>query len=158
MGLTVYRAHSLDDAMALVRRFEQTYPPSDAKANLSPEMPTESRVTLAGARTLVRARPRGLVDDDSVPPIFVFTDVAVLHKALLQQRRTTDVAYLTYLLHAYAGAVKDRRGMNLLVHDVNDGWMGKQALGDEMEVKVKAKRRFEQRKKNGRVRPGLRRR
>ncbi|KIM29206.1 hypothetical protein M408DRAFT_23013 [Serendipita vermifera MAFF 305830] len=151
------KANTLDDAMALVRRFEEIYPPSDAKANLSPEMPTESRVVLAGARTLVRTNPRGLIDDDSVPPILAFTDVATLHKALLHAQRSEDVGYLTYLLHAYAGGVRDRRGMNLLVSDVKEGWKGKEALGNEVEVKVKAKRRFEKRKRNGRVRPGLRR-
>lgn len=143
--------------MALVHQFEERFPASDAKANLSPDMPVESRVALAGPRTLIKANPRGLVDDDSVPPILVFTDVAALHKALLQARRTKDIGYLTYLLHSYAGGVRDRRGMNLLVADVKEGWKGKKALGDEMEVKVKAKRKFEKRKRSGRVRPGLRR-
>src|SRR5271169_598527 len=137
------RTNRIDDAMDLVRLFEKTYPPSDSKSNLCPDMPTGSRVVLEGPRTLLKVTPRGLIDDDSVPPILVFTDVAPLHKALLQKTRTKDLGYLTYLLHAYAGGVRDRRGMNLLVKDVNEGWKGKKAIGNEDEAKIKAKLKYE---------------
>jgi hypothetical protein len=121
-------------------------------------MPTTNRVALEGPRTLVKVIPRGLVDDDSVPPILVFTDVAPLHNALLQKKRTQELGYLTYLLHAYAGGVRDRRGMNLLVSDVNEGWKGRKAMGNEDEAKIKARLKYEKRKRSGRQRPGLPRR
>jgi hypothetical protein len=48
--------------------------------------------------------------------------------------------------------------MNLLVKDVNEGWRGKKAMGNEDEAKIKAKLKYEKRKQSGRHGPGLRRR
>jgi hypothetical protein len=97
-----------------------------AKASLSPYMPTNSRVRLDGPHSLVKATQRGLLEDDSVPPVLTFSDVALLHQALSRSRRLTDISYLTYMSHAYAGAVRDRRRMNLATKSINGGLIGRE--------------------------------
>lgn len=127
-------------------------------------MPTESSVALAGPRTLIKMSQRSLVDDDSVPPILVFTDVATLHNSLVRKERVDDVGYLTWLLHTYAGGVRDRRGMNLWVGDVQDPARGRTA-GSGAEIldirekeEQKVRRSFERRRRTGRLRMSLSRR
>lgn len=156
----LFSCGEIDQALNVVREFQRIYPPSSARTNLHPAMPVDSLVALHGPRTLVRVTPRSLVDDDSVPPIFVFTDVAILHNHLVQKQKVKEVAYLTWLLHAYAGAVRDRRGMNLLVGDVRDGSKAcpveESTMREEEEIKVKQK--FAKKRRTGRLRMSLSRR
>jgi hypothetical protein len=150
--------------MSLVRSFERKYPPSASKTNLHSSMPMDSSISLTGRQTLVKMSQRSLVDDDSVPPTLVFTDVATLHNLLVRKERVDDIRYLTWLLHAYAGAVRDRRGMNLWVGDVREPARGRAAgrAGEILEIreqeKKKVRRVFERRRKTGRLRASLPRR
>ena len=137
--------------MQLLKQFERLYPPSGAKTDLDPHMPLEAKISLEGPRTLIKAVERGKIDDDTIPPVLVFTDIAPLHRRLARDQRLTDINYLTYLIHAYAGNVRDRRGFNLAVNDLEDGWRGKKPVGDKDEAKVKARIKWERRRTKGRV-------
>ncbi|PVG00073.1 hypothetical protein CPB86DRAFT_702080 [Serendipita vermifera] len=117
------RVNDIDGALSLVHLFEERYPPAKAKTSLSPYMPTNSRTRLDGPHALITATQRGLLEDDSIPPTLAFSDVASLHQAISRSRRQTDISYLTYLLHSYAGAVRDRRRMNLVTKYSNMGYL-----------------------------------
>jgi hypothetical protein len=98
---------------------------------------------------------RALVDDDTVPPILVFTDVSSLHRALVQAQRISDINDLTYILHSYAGSVRDRRGMNLLVDDINQGWQGRRHSEEDIAEKKRAIAKFEKKRRTGRLKAVL---
>ncbi|KAG8788721.1 hypothetical protein FRC19_003919 [Serendipita sp. 401] len=152
------RAGELDSAMALVRLFHQKFPPEAARKHLCPDIPTNSLVSLSGERTLIKVIERATIDDDTVPPILVFSDMSSLHQALVQVQRAKDIDYLTFLLHAYAGYVRDRRGMNLHVGDVKEGWRGRMPMGNEEVAKARRRMRAEWQRKTGRLQPALPRR
>ena len=149
-----------------MRDFQERYPPDMVSENLNPDLQViVSKPGLVGPRPLVRLSERGLVDDDSVPPALTFTDVEILHHRLTTagpggEPRREDIDYLTWLTTAYAGRLKDRRGMNLLVDDVGKyGWDG---TGTEVTEKVKERNRLKTRWRSkwekGRARLPLRRR
>lgn len=140
------RYGDVDGAVQLLKQFERLYPPSTTKTNLDPHMPLETKISLEGPRTLIKVVERGKIDDDTIPPVLVFTDIVALHKRLARDQRTKDINYLTYLLHAYAGNVRDRRSFNLAVNDLEDGWRGKKSVGSDGEAKVKARIKWEKRR------------
>jgi hypothetical protein len=152
--------------MRLVREFQERYPPDVISENLNPDLQMIiSKPGLEGPRPLVRFSERGLVIDDSVPPALTFTDIEILHHRLTTAEpgggpRKRDLDYLTWLTRAYAGRLKDRRGMNLLVDDAGKhGWDG---TGTEVAEKVKERNRLKTRWRSkwekGRARLPLRRR
>jgi len=156
----------LDGALRLVREFQERYPPDMVSENLNPDLQVVvSKPGLEGPRPLVCLSERGLVNDDSVPPALTFTDVEILHHRLTTagaggEPRRKEVDYLKWLIAAYAGRLKDRRGMNLLVDDVGKyGWDG---TGTGVTEKVKERNRLKVRWRSkletGRARPPLRRR
>ncbi|KAG8835931.1 hypothetical protein FRC17_000016 [Serendipita sp. 399] len=152
------RAGDIDAALSLVRNFHQKFPPEAPREHLCPDLPVDSLVSLSGERTLIKVVERATIDDDTVPPVLVFTDVRSLHQALVQAQRAKDIDYLTYLLHAYAGHVRDRRGMNLHIDDVKEGWRGKMPVENEELAKVKQRMRAEWRGKTGRLKSVIQRR
>lgn len=139
----------MDGALRLVREFQELYPPDMVSENLNPDLQViVSKPGLEGPRPLVRLSERGLVNDDSVPPALTFTDVELLHHRLMTagpggESRKKDIDYLTWLTSAFAGRLKDRRGMNLLVDDVGKyGWDG---TGTEITEKIKERNRLKAR-------------
>jgi len=159
------RWNDLEGALSLVREIQERYPPDMVSENLNPDLQViVSKLGLEGPRPLVRLSERGLVNDDSVPPALTFADVEILHHRLSTagpggEPRRKDIDYLTWLTSAYAGRLKDRRGMNLLVEDVGKyGWDG---TGTEVAEKVKERNRLKARWRTkwekGRARLPLRR-
>ena len=139
----------MDGALRLVREFQERYPPDTVSENLNPDLQViVSKPGLEGPRPLVRLSECGLVNDDSIPPALTFTDVEILHHRLTTagpggEPRRKYLDYLTWLTGAYAGRLKDRRGMNLLVDDVGKhGWDG---TGTEVTEKVKERNRLKAR-------------
>lgn len=118
LTITVRFGHR-QDAVRLVREFAELFPPAEVSRNLSAETLVDSKVSLSGSRALVRLSERGMITDDTVPPLLLFKDVSFLHKELLLvgESGRKDLRYLTWLLHAYEGHLKDRRSMNLFVED-----------------------------------------
>lgn len=49
------------------------------------------------------------VPDDHVPPLLTFKDVEVLHHRLIDEYRTEDIKYVTWLCKAYEWALRVRR-------------------------------------------------
>lgn len=139
----------MEGALSLVREMQERYPPDMVSENLNPDLQViVSKSGLEGPRPLVRLSERGLVNDDSVPPALTFADVETLHHRLTTagpggEPRRKDIDYLKWLTSAYAGRLKDRRGMNLLVEDVGKyGWDG---TGTEVAEKVKERNRLKAR-------------
>ena len=146
---TPKRWNDLEGALSLVREIQERYPPDMVSENLNPDLQViVSKSGLEGPRPLVRLSERGLVNDDTVPPALTFSDVETLHHRLTTagpggEPRRKDIDYLKWLTSAYAGRLKDRRGMNLLVEDVGKyGWDG---TGTEVAEKVKERNRLKAR-------------
>ena len=155
----------MEGALRLVQEFQERYPPRVISENLNPDLQMiVSKPGLEGPRPLVRLSERGLVNDDSVPPALTFPDVEILHHRLTAagpggEPRKKDLDYLTWLTCTYAGRLKDRRGMNLLVDDVGKySWDG---TGTEIKEKIKERNRLKARWRSkwekGRARLPLRR-
>ncbi|PPQ76037.1 hypothetical protein CVT24_006697 [Panaeolus cyanescens] len=67
-----------------------------------PKHPSRStRVSLVGARPLVRVIPATEVPDDHVLPLITFRDIEVLHHRLIDEERPQDIKYLTWLCKSY---------------------------------------------------------
>ncbi|PPR02305.1 hypothetical protein CVT24_011643, partial [Panaeolus cyanescens] len=102
-------ADEIDRSLAQLRRFAAEYPPSSVRQP-APKHPSRStRVSLVGARPLVRVIPATEVPDDHVPPLITFRDVEVLHHRLIDEERPQDIKYLTWLCKSYEWALRIRR-------------------------------------------------
>ena len=49
------------------------------------------------------------VPDDHIPPLMSFRDISVLHHRLMDEDRTEDIKYVTWLCKAYEWALRVRR-------------------------------------------------
>ena len=49
------------------------------------------------------------VPDDHVPPLRMFRDISVLHHRLMDESRTKDIKYVTWLCKSYEWVLRIRR-------------------------------------------------
>jgi len=106
----------MDEALACLRAFVTRYPPYTVRApptRLSNIRST--RVSLAGARPLVRLTTALDVRDDHVPPLLTFADLEVLHHRLVAAGDLRGLAYVKWVCKAYEGALRKRREAALKV-------------------------------------------
>lgn len=73
------------------------------------------RTQLFAHKPIVRLTTATEVPDDRVPPLLTFTDLAVLHQRLVQERRENDIAFLKYVCVSYECGLKKRRERALKV-------------------------------------------
>lgn len=73
------------------------------------------RVSLAGARPLVRLTTALDIQDDHVPPLLTFADIEVLHHRLVALGNFRGLAYVKWVCKAYEGALRKRREAALKV-------------------------------------------
>ncbi|KAK7441821.1 hypothetical protein VKT23_016483 [Stygiomarasmius scandens] len=104
--------NNLDRAMSHIRHFVSLYPPSSIRdpTTYTKSVLQSTQTRLVGARPLVRISSPIEVPDDSVPPLFTFKDLRVVHQRLvIRGNRPKDVAYITYVCKAYEWALRVRR-------------------------------------------------
>ncbi|KAI0246335.1 hypothetical protein BJV78DRAFT_1286525 [Lactifluus subvellereus] len=110
----------IDEALACLRAFVARYPPYVVREQ-SPPPPTRlsnirtMRVSLAGARPLVRLTTALDVRDDHVPPLLTFADLETLHHRLVAAGDLKGLAYVKWVCKAYEGALRRRREAALKV-------------------------------------------
>ena len=103
------RSGELDRAMDHLRAFATQYPPSDVRTPTPKTNLRSTRTSLVGSRPLVRMTSETEVPDDHVPPLMMFRDISVLHHRLLDEDRTKDIKFVTWLCKAYEWALRVRR-------------------------------------------------
>jgi hypothetical protein len=117
LGLLDDRTRRVDEALTCLRAFVARYPPYTVRAPpllRRPDM-RAMRVTLIGARPLVRLTTALDVQDDHVPPVLTFADLEVLHHRLVAAGNLRGLAYVKWVCKAYEGALRKRRGSVLKV-------------------------------------------
>ncbi|KAF8154238.1 hypothetical protein B0H34DRAFT_773588 [Crassisporium funariophilum] len=98
-----------DRAMDHLRSFASQYP-ANALRNPPPKRAFQStRTSLVGSRPLVRMTSSAEVPDDHVPPLLTFRDIEVLHHRLIDEERTKDIGYVTWVCKSYEWALRVRR-------------------------------------------------
>lgn len=103
------RSGELDRAMQHIKAFEAQYPPNHIRTPAPKTALRSTRTSLMGSRPLVRMTSETEVPDDHVPPLMLFRDLAVLHHRLMDEGRTKDIKYVTYLSKSYEWALRVRR-------------------------------------------------
>jgi hypothetical protein len=103
------RSDELDRAMDHLRAFVAQYPPNDVRTPTPKTLLRSTRTSLAGSRPLVRLTSETEVPDDNVPPLMVFRDVSALHVRLVDEGRTKDIKYVTWMCKAYEWSLRIRR-------------------------------------------------
>ena len=92
-----------------LKAFAAQYPPNDVRTP-TPKIDLRStRTSLVGSRPLVRMTSETEVPDDHVPPLMTFRDISALHHRLIDEGRTKDINYLTWLCKSYEWALRVRR-------------------------------------------------
>jgi len=92
-----------------LKAFAAQYPPNDVRTPTPKIILRSTRTSLVGSRPLVRMTSETEVPDDHVPPLMVFRDISILHHRLLDEGRTKDIKYVTWLCKAYEWALRVRR-------------------------------------------------
>ena len=95
--------------MQHLKAFAAQYPPNDVRTPTPKPIFRSTRTSLMGSRPLVRMTSETEVPDDHVPPLMMFRDLRVLHNRLIDEGRTKDINYLTWLCKAYEWALRVRR-------------------------------------------------
>jgi hypothetical protein len=113
------RTGRIDEALTCLRDFVARYPPSIIRepplVTQRPDTVLKMRVTLEGARPLVRLTTPLDVQDDHVPPLVTFDDLEVLHHRLIAAGDLRGIAYVKWVCKAYEGALRRRREATLKV-------------------------------------------
>ena len=99
----------MDRAIEHLKAFAARYPPNDIRTPTLKTNLRSTRTSLVGSRPLVRMTSETEVPDDHVPPLMTFRDISVLHHRLLDEGRTNDLKYVTWLCKAYEWALRIRR-------------------------------------------------
>jgi hypothetical protein len=95
--------------MQHLKAFAAQYPPNDIRTPTPKSILRSTRTSLVGLRPLVRMTSEAEVPDDHVPPLMMFRDISVLHERLMDESRTNDIKYVTWLCRAYEWALRVRR-------------------------------------------------
>ena len=95
--------------MQHLKAFAKQYPPNDVRTPTPKTNLRSTRTSLVGLRPLVRMTSESEVPDDHVPPLMMFRDISVLHHRLMDEGRTKDIKYVTWLCRAYEWALRVRR-------------------------------------------------
>lgn len=95
--------------MSHLRAFASKYPSNTVRSPRSKLELQSTRTSLAGSRPLIRMTSAAEVPDDNVPPLLTFRDLEVLHHRLIDEERTKDIRYVTWLCKAYEWALRVRR-------------------------------------------------
>lgn len=102
------------EALSLVEKFTELYPPNEIAKPFAPKDPADSnRVLLEGPRPLVRLSSVIEIGDDTVPPMLTFRDVEVLHHRFVVEEDEKALAKLTYHVRSYQGAIRSRKASTL---------------------------------------------
>ncbi|KAF8512941.1 hypothetical protein BU17DRAFT_68997 [Hysterangium stoloniferum] len=99
----------LDEAVELLRRFVERYPPALVKQASPPHPMRSPRVILYADRPLVRLTERSSVPEDRITPFLTFVDIELLHQRAVAMRRHKHIAYITWVGRAYEGSLRKRR-------------------------------------------------
>lgn len=99
----------LDEAVELLRRFVERYPPGLVKQVSPPHPKRSTRVILYADRPLVRLTERSSVPEDRITPFLTFMDIELLHHRAVAMRRHDHIAYITWVGRAYEGSLRKRR-------------------------------------------------
>ncbi|KAI0717675.1 hypothetical protein C8T65DRAFT_766373 [Cerioporus squamosus] len=101
------------EAVQLVRRFVERYPPDTVK-HANPKLAFRStRTVLQAPRPVVRLISPTEVPDDTVPPLLSFPEVEVLHHKLVARGDKENIGYLKYVCMSYSGALMRRKEATL---------------------------------------------
>jgi hypothetical protein len=103
------RSDEWDRAMQHLKSFAAQYPPNDVRTPTPKTNLRSTRTSLVGSRPLVRMTSETEVPDDHVPPLMMFRDLSILHHRLMDEGRTKDIKYVTWLCKAYEWALRIRR-------------------------------------------------
>ena len=91
----------LDRAMQHLKAFAAQYPPNIIRTPTPNTNFRSMRTSLMGSRPLVRMTSQTEIPDDHVPPLMIFCDLLILHHRLMDEGRTKDMKYVTWLCKAY---------------------------------------------------------
>ena len=92
-----------------LKAFAAQYPPGDVRTPTPKTDLRSTRTSLVASRPLVRMTSETEVPDDHVPPLMTFRDISVLHLRLIDEDRTKDIKYVTWLCKSYEWALRIRR-------------------------------------------------
>ena len=99
--------------MSILHDFSTRYPPQIiSRLSLrKPQLRSTQTALYDTGRPLVRLTSPLDVPDDSVPPLLTPRDLELLHHRLVDAgpSRQRDMDRVTYLAHAYVGALRKRR-------------------------------------------------
>jgi hypothetical protein len=117
LGILDDRTSRVDEALACLRAFVARYPPYTVREPPLRQRPDmrAMRVSLVGARPLVRLTTALDVQDDHVPPLLTFADLEVLHHRLVAAGHLRGLAYVKWVCKSYEGALRKRRVLALKV-------------------------------------------
>ncbi|RDX44062.1 hypothetical protein OH76DRAFT_1446274 [Lentinus brumalis] len=108
------------EAVQLVRRFVERYPPDTVK-RANPKLALRStRTVLQAPRPVVRLMSPTEIPDDTVPPLLSFPEVEVLHHKLVAKGDKESIGYLKYVCMSYSGALMRRKEATLHAKPVGD--------------------------------------
>lgn len=112
--IRIFSNDRVKEALGLVREFVARYPPALVRMS-SPRSPMRSTRTALVlpptlGRPIVRLSSVVGVPDDTVPPLFTFGDIELLHHRLVAKGRghEKDIAFLMWMCKSYLGNLRMR--------------------------------------------------